>query len=32
MSHSGDVEGVKPRDPERKGLPIVWPAAKAGCC
>ena len=30
--HGAIVEAVKTRDPERKGLPIVQPAATAGCC
>ena len=30
--HGAIVKAVKTRDPERKGLPIVQPAAKAGCC
>ncbi len=30
--HGAIIKAVKTRDPERKGLPIVQPAAKAGCC
>jgi arsenite methyltransferase len=30
--HGAIVKAVKTRSPERRGLPIVQPAAKAGCC
>jgi ubiquinone/menaquinone biosynthesis C-methylase UbiE len=30
--HGAIVKAVKTREPERKGLPVVQPAAKAGCC
>ena len=30
--HGAIVKAVKTREPERKGLPVVRPAAKAGCC
>ena len=30
--HGAIVKAVKTRDPESKGLPIVQPAANAGCC
>jgi SAM-dependent methyltransferase len=30
--HGAIVRAVKTREPERKGLPIVEPAARAGCC
>ncbi|HET8528514.1 MAG TPA: arsenite methyltransferase [Gaiellaceae bacterium] len=30
--HSAIVKAVKTNEPERKGLPVVQPAAKAGCC
>jgi SAM-dependent methyltransferase len=30
--HSAIVKGVKTREPETKSLPIVQPAANAGCC
>ena len=30
--HGAIVKAVKASDPETKGLPVVQPAAKAGCC
>jgi arsenite methyltransferase len=30
--HGAIVKAVKTAEPERKGLPIVQPAAAAGCC
>ena len=30
--HGAIVKAVKTSEPERKGLPVVQPAAKAGCC
>jgi arsenite methyltransferase len=30
--HGAIVKAVRTREPERKGLPVVRPAAKAGCC
>jgi arsenite methyltransferase len=30
--HGAIVKAVKTREPERKGLPVVQPAARAGCC
>jgi len=30
--HGAIVKGVKTREPERLGLPVVEPAARAGCC
>jgi SAM-dependent methyltransferase len=30
--HSAIVKGTKTRTPEAKGLPVVQPAASAGCC
>ena len=30
--HGAIVKAVKTREPERRGLPIVRPAASAGCC
>ncbi len=30
--HGAIVKAVKTREPGRKGLPVVRPAAKAGCC
>jgi hypothetical protein len=30
--HGAIVKAVKTQTPERKGLPIVQPAASAGCC
>ena len=30
--HGASVKAVKTADPKRKGLPIVQPAAQAGCC
>jgi SAM-dependent methyltransferase len=30
--HGAIVRAVKPREPERAGLPVVQPAARAGCC
>jgi arsenite methyltransferase len=30
--HGAIVKAVKTQDPERKGLPVVQPAASAGCC
>jgi ABC-type proline/glycine betaine transport system substrate-binding protein len=30
--HSAIIKAVKTREPERKGLPVIQPAAKAGCC
>jgi arsenite methyltransferase len=30
--HGAIVKAVKTSQPERKGLPVVQPAAKAGCC
>jgi arsenite methyltransferase len=30
--HGAIVKAVKTRDPERRGLPVVRPAAEAGCC
>src|SRR5262245_3723338 len=30
--HGAIVKAVRTRDPERKGLPVIRPAANAGCC
>ena len=30
--HGAIVKAVKTRDPEKKGLPVIQPAASAGCC
>ena len=30
--HGAIVKGVKTADPARKGLPVIEPAARAGCC
>ena len=30
--HGAIVKAVKTREPEKKGLPVIQPAAKAGCC
>jgi ubiquinone/menaquinone biosynthesis C-methylase UbiE len=30
--HGAIVKAVKTRDPEQNGLPVIRPAAKAGCC
>jgi arsenite methyltransferase len=30
--HSAIIKAVKTGEPERKGLPVIQPAAKAGCC
>jgi SAM-dependent methyltransferase len=30
--HGAIVRAVKTREPERKGLPVIQPAASAGCC
>jgi hypothetical protein len=30
--HGAIVKAVKTTDPERKGIPVVQPAAAAGCC
>ena len=30
--HGAIVKAVKTSDPEKKGLPVIQPAAKAGCC
>ncbi len=30
--HSAIVKAVKTREPEKKGLPVIQAAAKAGCC
>jgi SAM-dependent methyltransferase len=30
--HGAIVKAVKTREPEREGLPVIQPAAKAGCC
>jgi SAM-dependent methyltransferase len=30
--HGAIVRAVKTRDPERRGLPVVQPSARAGCC
>jgi SAM-dependent methyltransferase len=30
--HGAIVKAVKTREPEKKGLPVVQPAVKAGCC
>jgi arsenite methyltransferase len=30
--HSAIVKAVKTHEPETKGLPVIHPAAKAGCC
>jgi arsenite methyltransferase len=30
--HSAIIKAAKSREPENKGLPIIQPAAKAGCC
>jgi hypothetical protein len=30
--YSAIVKAVKTREPERKGLPVIQPAAMAGCC
>jgi arsenite methyltransferase len=30
--HGAIVKAVKTREPERRGLPVIQPAAKTGCC
>jgi hypothetical protein len=30
--HGAIVKAIKTHQPERKGLPIIEPAAAAGCC
>jgi len=30
--HGAIVKAVKTTEPERKGLPVIKPAAQAGCC
>jgi hypothetical protein len=30
--HGAIVKAVKTIEPERKGLPVIKPAARAGCC
>ena len=30
--HGAMVKAVKTREPEKKGLPVIQPAVKAGCC
>jgi hypothetical protein len=30
--HGAIVKAVKTREPEKKGLPVIQAAAKAGCC
>ena len=30
--HSAIVKAVKTRESEAKGLPVIQPAANAGCC
>ena len=30
--HGAIVKAVKTSEPERRGLPVIQPAAKAGCC
>ena len=30
--HGAIVKAVKTNEPARKGLPVIQPAAKAGCC
>jgi arsenite methyltransferase len=30
--HGAIVKAVKTRDPETRGLPVVHPAERAGCC
>ncbi|MFN0152805.1 MAG: arsenite methyltransferase [Gaiella sp.] len=30
--HGAIIRAVKTREPERKGLPVIQPATKAGCC
>ena len=30
--HGAIVKAVKTRDPEAKGLPVIQPASRAGCC
>jgi arsenite methyltransferase len=30
--HGAIVKAIKTREPERKGLPVIRPAANAGCC
>jgi arsenite methyltransferase len=30
--HGAIVKAVKTREPEKKGLPVIQPAAAAGCC
>jgi SAM-dependent methyltransferase len=30
--HGAIVRAVKTREPERKGLPVIQPAERAGCC
>jgi hypothetical protein len=30
--HGAIVKAVKTREPEQRGLPVIRPAAKAGCC
>jgi arsenite methyltransferase len=30
--HGAIVKAVKTREPERRGLPVIEPAARAGCC
>jgi hypothetical protein len=30
--HGAIVKAIKTREPERRGLPVVQAAARAGCC
>jgi SAM-dependent methyltransferase len=30
--HGAIIKGVKMREPEARGLPVIRPAARAGCC
>jgi arsenite methyltransferase len=30
--HGAIVKAIKANEPERKGLPVVEPVARAGCC
>ncbi len=30
--HGAIIKAVKTTEPEQRGLPVIQPAAKAGCC
>jgi hypothetical protein len=30
--HSAIIKAIKTREPDKKGLPVIRPAVRAGCC